>query len=246
MEEVSALKVRIKFSKEGPVKFLGHLDTMRYFQKALRRAKLPVGISGGFSPHIIMSVASPLGVGITSSGEYFDVEMTKTVSSEEILKRLNAVMIEGFQILEARQVEEGKKNNAMSLVAAADYLVTFRPDKAPCENWQDRLVGFYGQEQITVTKSTKNGEKEVDIKPFIYRLEIRESDVIYLFLASASANYTRPDTVMDAFLQTCTKEPQPFSYKIHRLETYAASEDGTFVPLGSLGTEIDGSTGIDK
>ena len=57
------MKVRIKFSKEGPVKFVGHLDTMRYFQKAIRRANLPVAFSGGFSPHMIMSFAAPLGVG---------------------------------------------------------------------------------------------------------------------------------------------------------------------------------------
>ena len=54
------MKVRIKFSKEGPVKFVGHLDTMRYFQKAIRRANLPVAFSGGYSPHMIMSFAAPL------------------------------------------------------------------------------------------------------------------------------------------------------------------------------------------
>ena len=68
------MKVRIKFSKEGPVKFVGHLDTMRYFQKAVRRAALPAAFSGGYSPHMIMSFASPLGVGVESeeqrSGEW--------------------------------------------------------------------------------------------------------------------------------------------------------------------------------
>ena len=61
------MKVRIKFSKQGPVKFVGHLDTMRYFQKAIRRAGLPVAFSGGYSPHMIMSFAAPLGVGTTST-----------------------------------------------------------------------------------------------------------------------------------------------------------------------------------
>ena len=58
------MKVRIKFTKEGPMKFVGHLDTMRYFQKAIRRAELPIAFSGGYSPHMIMSFAAPLGVGI--------------------------------------------------------------------------------------------------------------------------------------------------------------------------------------
>ena len=64
------LKVRIKFTKEGPMKFVGHLDTMRYFQKAIRRAELPIAFSGGYSPHMIMSFAAPLGVGGHLKHEY--------------------------------------------------------------------------------------------------------------------------------------------------------------------------------
>ena len=68
------MKVRVKFSKNGSVKFLGHLDTMRYFQKAVRRAGIPIAFSSGFRPHMIISFAAPLSVGVTSDGEYFDME----------------------------------------------------------------------------------------------------------------------------------------------------------------------------
>ena len=78
------MKVRIKFSKYGPVRFLGHLDVMRYFQKALRRADIDVAYSGGFSPHQIMSFAAPLSVGHTSSGEYFDIEIHTFTSEKEL------------------------------------------------------------------------------------------------------------------------------------------------------------------
>ena len=101
-------EVRIKFAKTGHMKFVGHLDTMRYFQKAIRRAELPVAFSGGYSPHMIMSFAAPLGVGTTSLGEYFDMELTETVPTKEIEDRLNAVMAEGVSICSARQVEDGK------------------------------------------------------------------------------------------------------------------------------------------
>ena len=84
------MKVRIKFTKEGPMKFVGHLDTMRYFQKAIRRAELPIAFSGGYSPHMIMSFAAPLGVGVTSTGEYFDMELTATIPTDEICQRLNS------------------------------------------------------------------------------------------------------------------------------------------------------------
>ena len=69
------MKARIKFAKWGAMRFIGHLDVMRYFQKALRRADIDVAYSEGFSPHQIMSFAAPLGVGLTSIGYYLVVEI---------------------------------------------------------------------------------------------------------------------------------------------------------------------------
>ncbi len=71
------MRLRIKFCKTGELKYIGHLDVMRYFQKVLRRARLNVAFSWGFHPHMIMSFALPLGVGVTSTGEYFDVDMAE-------------------------------------------------------------------------------------------------------------------------------------------------------------------------
>ena len=193
------MKVRIKFSKEGPVKFVGHLDTMRYFQKAVRRAALPAAFSGGYSPHMIMSFASPLGVGVESEGEYFDLELSEDIPTEEICQRLDKVMAEGVHVTGVRKVADGKAGNAMSLVAAADYRVWFRNGTGPCEDWEDKIVPFMGQEEILITKTTKSGEKQVNIRPYIYEMRL-EGDNIFCRLASASANYTRPDTVTDAFL----------------------------------------------
>ena len=68
------MKVRIKFRKYGILKYIGHLDVMRFFQKVMRRADIPIAFSGGYSPHMIMSFANPLGIGLTSDGEYFDIE----------------------------------------------------------------------------------------------------------------------------------------------------------------------------
>ena len=110
------MKVRIKFAKTGHMKFVGHLDTMRYFQKAVRRAGLPIAFSGGYSPHMIMSFAAPLGVGTTSLGEYFDMELTETVPTKEIENRLNAVMVDGVSVCSARQVEDGKASTAIMVV----------------------------------------------------------------------------------------------------------------------------------
>ena len=123
------MKVRIKFSKEGPVKFVGHLDTMRYFQKAIRRANLPVAFSGGYSPHMIMSFASPLGIGLTSDGEYFDIELTEAIDSKTAVKRMNEVSIEGIEIISFRKIPDDKKQTGMTILAGADYLVSVRKFK---------------------------------------------------------------------------------------------------------------------
>ena len=77
------------------MKFIGHLDIMRYFQKAIRRAGIDIAYSEGFSPHMIMSFAAPLGVGITSTGEYFDMEVKSAATSEDMKNRLNEAMVEG-------------------------------------------------------------------------------------------------------------------------------------------------------
>nr|WP_297883768.1 TIGR03936 family radical SAM-associated protein [uncultured Blautia sp.] len=236
------MKVRIKFTKTGAMKFVGHLDTMRYFQKAVRRAELPAAFSGGYSPHMIMSFAAPLGVGTTSLGEYFDIELTETVPTKEIEKRLNAVMAEGVTVSSARKVEDGKASTAMALVAAADYLVAFRPGREPvCPSWREQLSDFLAQKELLVTKKTKRSEKTVDIRPYIYRMELLE-DGIFMQLASASSNYTKPELVMDTFLHFLGEEAQPFAYMIERREVYANTGDEAaphFVPLEALGEEVE-------
>ena len=77
------MKIRVKFKKCGCMKFIGHLDMMRYFQKAVRRADIDIRYSEGYSAHQIMSFAAPLGVGITSDGEYFDIDVNTTESTEK-------------------------------------------------------------------------------------------------------------------------------------------------------------------
>ena len=125
MEEVSALKIRVRFSKWGCMKFIGHLDMMRYFQKAVRRAEIDICYSEGFSPHQKMSFAAPLGVGITSDGEYFDIEVDSTESTEKSIAALNATMVDGVRVTGYVKLPDNAKT-AMSLVAAADYTLSYK------------------------------------------------------------------------------------------------------------------------
>ena len=237
------MKVRIKFAKEGMMKFIGHLDIMRYFQKAIRRAELPIAYSEGFSPHMILSFAAPLGVGITSLGEYFDMELTREMPTEEIRRRLDQEMVEGMRVLSARRVPDGKASKAMSLVAAADYRILFREGRQPSGGWKEKAAEFFAQESIVIWRKTKRSEKETDIRPWIYQAEIR-GEQIYLHLAAGSVQNLKPDLVMEAFCKFCGIQEETVVFSYHRLEMYAESSENKaesaeqFVTLESLGEEI--------
>lgn len=110
------MKARIKFRKYGSLRFIGHLDVMRFFQKVMRRADIPIAFSGGYSPHMIMSFANPLGIGLTSDGEYFDIEFNqKQINSADAVRRMNeACQIEGVEICKHRRIAEEKKMTGMT------------------------------------------------------------------------------------------------------------------------------------
>ena len=129
------MKVRVKFAKQGAMKFIGHLDIMRYFQKAIRRADIDV-YSEGFSPHMIMSFTAPLGIGVTSTAEYFDMEIQTSIPSKEAIRRLNDTMAEGMKVLSFRQIPDGKPRTHGSCMAA-DYQVNFREGMAPGDDWKE-------------------------------------------------------------------------------------------------------------
>ena len=228
------MKVRIKFSKQGVMKFIGHLDVMRYFQKAIRRAEIPIVFTEGFSPHMIMSFASPLGVGLTSSAEYMDIEVSQEIPSREAVSRLNAVMVEGMQVLSYRRIEEGKAGKAMSLVATADYTLGFRSGHEPKQKWKDKIDTFMAQPSIDIVKKTKKSEKEVDIKPMIYEMGLADHDRIFMRLAAGSAANLKPELVMEAFAGYMGISLTEFALEINREELYAEG----MVSLEELGEDI--------
>lgn len=241
MGEVSVLKIRIKFSKHGAMKFIGHLDMMRFFQKVLRRAEIDIAFTEGFSPHMVMSFALPLGVGMTSDSEYVDIEIKTPISTREALERLNSVMVEGVHVTGFRRIEDGKASKAMSLVAAADFTVAFREGCEPPQGWQASWEAFLKQEQIVVCKKTKKSEKEEDIRPMIYHSECQDGK-IRMQLAAGSAANLKPELVLQAFAGFLGWEMPEFALLVNRDELYADIGEGErkLVPLEDLGRDIEG------
>jgi radical SAM-linked protein len=243
---VSALKIRIKFRKYGVMKYIGHLDMMRYFQKCIRRAGIDIIYTGGYSPHQVMSFAAPLGVGITSDGEYLDIEVNTTLTSKAALASLNQVMAKGVEILEYKQLPPQAKN-AMSVVAAADYLVYLEE----CSDSMADLSGlidrfWHHQAEILITKLTKKSERVINIKPLIYELTVTSKPALFMKLSSGSTDNIKPDLVLQAFEEYCKSQSDiKFTcnldaVSIHRSEVYTCCHDPatSFIPLGELGEDI--------
>lgn len=222
------MKYRVKFSKNGPIKYIGHLDVMRYFQKAIRRAQLPIKYSEGFSPHQILSFAFPLSVGYTSSGEYFDMEMTEQVNETEMMEALNSVMNEGILVENVKQLPE-KSGNCMALVFAAKYTVKFKSNIELPVNFCKSTVDFFSQSTIPVNKTQKKGGKtvEIDLKEFLYDYQITDNCEVSFTVNASSSDNIRPSFVIDCLLNYINFNVAEHSYYVHRDEIYAnLSSDG--------------------
>lgn len=241
------MKIRIKFSKQGHLRFIGHLDVMRYFQKVMRRADVNIRYSEGFSPHQIMSFAAPLGVGLTGSGEYLDIEVLSTDSSEEMIRRMNATMAEGIEIISYKKLPDDAVN-AMSLVAACDYTIRLRDGYAAKlgmtnSDFMNGLVSYIENGNMEIVKKTKKGERLVDLKPLIFEHALTEDgEGIFLKLSSGSVNNIKPELVLEAYCSSMGKEFPAFGFAINREEVYAdngSEQAHNFVTLESFGENIE-------
>lgn len=230
------IKVRIKFSKHGALKFIGHLDIMRYFQKVFRRSGINIAYTEGFSPHQVMSFAAPLGVGLESDGEYLDVELNSIESTDDIKKRMNEQMAEGMEVLSVVVLPE-KSGSAMAAVAAAGYYIVFRDAFEPPQGWRSAIAEFLSAEHILVEKQTKKSTLEIDLKPAIYDFRVssyQQKDCLYLMVNASSSGNIKPAMVMEAL---CDRLELPFDASqmmITREDTYlnrGTEEKPVFVPM---------------
>lgn len=231
-------KIRIKFRKYGPIRFIGHLDVMRFFQKAIRRAGIDVAYTGGFSPHQIMTFAAPLGVGLESNGEYMDIEVCSFTSCQDILERLNGACVPGIEIVSVKVLPDSA-GNAMASVAAAAYTAGFREGREPQTDIAKALPVFLAKDKIPYTKETKKGSRELDLKPGIYKLTYSDGSFFMLVDASSAGNI-KPGQVIEALLAENGESLQENALMITREDVYTnigTEEDPEFVTLEDIGLE---------
>lgn len=166
------MRMVVKFSKDNDVRFVSHLDMLRLFQRAFRRAGLPLVYSQGFNPHPLISFATALAVGATSDSEYLDVVLSKKISTQEFKDRVNAVLPLGISVAEAIDAEDSRKS-LTTIMRSATYEVNIITE--------DRIDGLADavekllSGEIIVTKRTKGGIKDVDIRPMVIAVDVVET-----------------------------------------------------------------------
>lgn len=213
----------IKYSKESDIKFLSHLDLMRTIQRVIRRAKLPIEYSKGFNPHMSISIAQPLSVGVYSTGEYLDTVFTEEVEEKEILKALNENTVAGIKFLSATKVarKEGQKNQqAMATIDVAKYVIKLKLKNAD-EVDMDSVMAL---SQWTILKKSKSGEKETDIKPLIKDIKYSMKDDILTIetLLSCGSRENLSPSLLSEFIKTHVNGIKEDAFvDIKRAEMYA-------------------------
>lgn len=208
------MRVWIKFAKESPMRFLSHLDLMRVWQRAIRRAGLPVAYSAGFNPHPKISFASALAVGVTSDGEYLDIQFAELLGGDAF-ERLSETLPHGLRLLEWRQIPEATPA-IMSLVCAAQWELSLQAEES--RNLQEALQSLLAASSLPVEREGKKGIKTVDIRPLIYRLEVDEKEsCLRMLLASGGESVVRPGEVLKLLrLSACEG-------RLRRTELYVAA-----------------------
>ncbi len=201
-EEVSALKkYRIKFEKGDEIRFIGHLDVMRIFQKSIRRAELPICYSNGFNPHQELYFANPLNLGMTSSAEYMDFKLSEEISPSEIKEKLNEVLPKGVLVLSVVPLSENIKTS-MADVCAASYTAEISDERLSNIDLDEKIKEFLALDEIIILKKTKRYTKDTNIRNEIFEIKnISENGKLrlHLCLALSSIVSLKAELLMNAF-----------------------------------------------
>ncbi|MHB8085869.1 MAG: TIGR03936 family radical SAM-associated protein [Dehalococcoidia bacterium] len=158
-------RLRLKFGRGEQLKYLSHLDLMRLWERALRRAGLPAVYSEGFSPHPRISLASPLAVGVTSSAELMDVFLERMASTELFMQKVVPQLPEGIEILDMFTVNI-EAPSLQSRLRQAEYMVELETDK-DAEQIAAELKSLLAKESLPWHHSRDTGERFYDLRPLV-------------------------------------------------------------------------------
>ena len=171
---------RLCFEKTGNAVWISHLDLMRLFQRAFKRAGLPLTHTQGFNPRPSVSIALPLSVGIESVCELLDFDLDgDEIPNDEICRRLNGALIDGIRVREV--YSDGRK---IKHIAYLDCVLTLEYDAGVPSGAAEALAALFARQELVVTKKSKNGNTEQNIIPMIRSLQVQNPDAHTLKIAA--------------------------------------------------------------
>ncbi len=196
--EVELYRLRLRYAKAGPLRFLSHLEVTRALERAIRRSGLPFGVTGGFSPKLRLSFGPSLPVGVSSSDEYFDVYLTERVVPEEAVGSLDATLPDGLRVLSAAYVDRSTR----SITAAANvasYTVAIAAPALDVTNVVAAMEGLLKKGSLDVER--KGRRETVDLREVVRSVDMPQNvvgDVIAhdLSLCLDRGVHLRPETLL--------------------------------------------------
>ncbi|MGC7845915.1 TIGR03936 family radical SAM-associated protein [Desulforudis sp. 1088] len=195
------MRIRLAYKQCGPARYLGHLDVMRAFERAFRRAGLPLVYSRGFNPRPRMVFAAPLPLGFCGGQEYVDVELADTVDLEQLQEALNRTLPAGLEVFKARKVPDVTPA-LMSILNSARYTACGELfGEAQPERVRDAVAALMARGEVYVERETDKGLKKRDIRLGIRSLQVSVKDrsfMLIMELAAGSGGTVRPDEVLIA------------------------------------------------
>lgn len=209
-------KYRMRFSKTGRAVYISHLDLMRTITRAFLRAECRLKYSEGFNPHPNISIALPLSVGCESVCEIMDFKMLEDMPCDEIKSRLSTQMPEGIEVLEVYEAERKAKEIKWLRVSGV-----FEYDERNAAAMAEKLNEFYSADSVVITKKTKRGVGESDIRPAIKEISFErlDSNVRMQAVISAQEPTLNPELIADALRQLAPDIAPDFA-KFKRLEIF--------------------------
>lgn len=196
-------KYALMFTKTGLIRFTSHLDLLRMFKRAFRRAGIPVSYSQGFNPHPKMGFCQPLSLGYTGLGELIEFQTDSDKGCNQWMELMKESLPDGIDLISLGLIAEGQKSMAASC-CAADYEICFRIPYRLKDF--DRIVNdFMSQDSILVSKRSKSGKvSDIDIKGKIQSLEVKDKDgmlALEATLDSGSSSNLSPELLIKAFCE---------------------------------------------
>ena len=213
---------RLLFEKTGSAVWMSHLDLMRLFQRAFKRADLPLKHTQGFNPRPSVSIALPLSVGVESVCELLDFDLDGvSIPCDEITQRLNRSLVDGVKVFAT--YENGRKLRDLALL---DCTVTLEYDRGVPDDAKASIEALFARESVTVIKKTKNGMQDQDIIPMIRRMQVVQTDTNTLELQTriCCQNPTLNPAQLVAAINNYLPEYAPNFTKCKRLEILDAQE----------------------